>query len=206
MPSRSWVDIGYSENETFWTEFLRSLVAVARPAQRPMIAALVRTIFAQPDAETARTQLRAVAEQLSAVAENVSMRLGSVETDLLAYTGFPAGHWSKIWSNDPIERLNRELKRPTDVVRIFPNPESVIRLVGALLVEINDEMIAAPPPLHRRGVHRPRPRTSSGGNLTPRSTKNLNHQNRTVHLHHLAGLNRRMRSNSPLPRRSMTSR
>ena len=109
-----------------------------------MIAALVRTIFAQPDAQAARTQLRAVAEQLSAVADDVSMRLGSMETDLLAYTAFPAGHWSKIWSNNPIERLNRELKRRTDVVQIFPNPESVIRLVGALLAEINDEMIAAP--------------------------------------------------------------
>ena len=181
------VDIGDSENETFWTEFLRglkdrnlhgvrlvvsdahaglkaaitrtmqgaswqrcrvhalrNLLAVARPAQRPMVAALVRTIFAQPDAQAARTQLRAVAEQLSAPAEDVSQRLGSMETDLLAYTGFPAGHWSKIWSNNPIERLNRELKRRTDVVQIFPNPESVIRLVGALLVEINDEMIAAP--------------------------------------------------------------
>jgi putative transposase len=180
------VDVGDSENETFWTEFLRdlkdrglagvrlvisdahaglkaairrvlqgaawqrcrvhamrNLLAVARQHHRQVIAALIRTIFAQPDAATASAQLRQVVDQLASLAPDVAERLQAMETDLLAYTGFPPGHWSKIWSNNPIERLNRELKRRTDVVQIFPNTESVIRLVGALLVEINDEMVAA---------------------------------------------------------------
>jgi putative transposase len=122
---------------------MRNLLAVAKHQHRLMIAALIRTIFAQPDAQEARTQLRAVAEQLSTVSPDVSAKLTAAETDLLAYTAFPQHHWSKIWSNNPIERLNRELKRRTDVVQIFPNTESVIRLVGALLVEINDEMISS---------------------------------------------------------------
>ena len=180
------VDVGDSENETFWTEFLRdlkdrglggvrlvisdahaglkaairrvlqgaawqrcrvhamrNLLAVARHQHRQVIAALIRTIFAQPDADSARAQLRSVVDQLRPIAADVADRLQAMEADLLAYTAFPAGHWPKIWSNNPIERLNRELKRRTDVVQIFPNAESVIRLVGALLVELNDEMIAA---------------------------------------------------------------
>ena len=180
------VDVGDSENETFWTEFLRdlkdrgldgvklvisdahaglkaairrvfqnagwqrcrvhamrNLLGVARHDQRQVIAALIRTIFAQPDDKAARAQLRQVVDQLHGIAPKVAERLQAMETDLLAYTSFPPGHWSKIWSNNPIERLNRELKRRTDVVQIFPNVKSVIRLVGALLVEINDEMVAA---------------------------------------------------------------
>jgi transposase-like protein len=104
---------------------------------------LIRTIFAQPNHDTAVTQLRAVTDQLTPIAPAVAERLEQMETDLLAYTAFPPPHWPKIWSNNPIERLNRELKRRTNVVGIFPNTESVIRLVGALLVDINDEMIAA---------------------------------------------------------------
>jgi putative transposase len=180
------LDVGDSENETFWKEFLgdlvdrglggvrlvisdahaglvkairrcfqgagwqrcrvhamRNLLTAANHRHRQVIAALIRTIFVQPDTKTATAQLRAVVDQLRPYAPGVAERLEQMETDLLAYTGFPVAHWSKIWSNNPIERLNRELKRRTDVVGIFPDKASVIRLVGALLVEINDEMIAA---------------------------------------------------------------
>ena len=181
------VDIGNSENETFWTEFLRDLVdrglagvklvisdahaglraairrvlqgagwqrcrvhakrnllAVAKHQHRAVVSALISTIFAQPDSDTAHAQLRAVVDQLQRTEPRVAERLQAMEDDLLAYTAFPPVHWPKIWSNNPIERLNRELKRRTDVVQIFPDPESVIRLVGALLVEVNDELVAAP--------------------------------------------------------------
>ena len=67
-----------------------------------MIAALIRTVFAQPDADTARTQLRAVVDQLRPYAPTVAERLETMENDVLAYTGFPAAHWSKIWSNNPV--------------------------------------------------------------------------------------------------------
>ncbi len=123
---------------------MRNLLAVAKAQHRTVISALIRTIFAQPDRDAAVAQLRDVVDQLEQVAPTVAERLQAMEDDLLAYAAFPSTHWSKIWSNNPIiERLNRELKRRTDVVQIFPNTESVIRLVGALLVEMNDEMIAA---------------------------------------------------------------
>jgi putative transposase len=122
---------------------MRNMMRLAPHQQRQVISALIRTIFAQPDTDRATAQLRLVVDQLEPLAPKVAALLAGMETDLLAYTGFPRAHWSKIWSNNPIERLNRELKRRTDVVSIFPDTDSVIRLVGALLVEINDEMIAA---------------------------------------------------------------
>jgi transposase-like protein len=122
---------------------MRNFIAAARKPARQIIAALIRTIFVQPDHASASAQLREVVGRLEATDPEVAARLEAAEADLLAYTAFPPAHWSKIWSNNPIERLNRELKRRTDVVQIFPNTESVIRLIGALLVEVNDEMLAS---------------------------------------------------------------
>ena len=120
-----------------------NLLSAAHHRHRQVIAALIRTIFVQPDTAAATNQLRAVVDQLGTYAPQVAKRLEAMEADLLAYCAFPATHWSKIWSNNPIERLNRELKRRTDVVGIFPDKASVVRLVGALLAETNDEMIAS---------------------------------------------------------------
>ena len=99
-----------------------------------------RTIIAQPDPEGARAQHRNVVDQIEPVAPPVTTKLEGAEHDLLAYTAFPEAHWSKVWPNDPKEQLNRQLTRRTDVVQKFLNTESVICLVGALLIQVNDEM------------------------------------------------------------------
>ncbi len=173
--------VGASEAETFWTEFLRSLMrrglrgvklvisdaheglkaAVAKvikaswqrcrvhfmrnalahvpKGQRQMVAALIRTVFAQETDKEARRQWRAVAEQLRARFPKIGTLMDQCEADVLAFTGFPKAHRLQIHSTNPLERLNAEIKRRTDVVGIFPNEASITRLVGALLLEQNDE-------------------------------------------------------------------
>ena len=175
------MDIGPSEAETFWTEFLRKLrrrglrgvklvvsdahegikaavaklmnatwqrcrvhtmsnaLAHAGKSSRRVVSAFMATAFAQDSADAAKAQWRRVADQLRSKLPKLAAFMDAAEDDVLAYMSFPADHWSKIHSTNGLERLNGEVKRRTDVVGIFPNDEAIVRLVGAILLEQNDE-------------------------------------------------------------------
>jgi len=175
------MDIGLSEAETFWTEFLRKLrrrglrgvklvisdahegikaavaklmnatwqrcrvhtmrnaLAHAGKSSRRVVSAFMATAFAQDSAEAAKAQWRRVADQLRPKLPKLAGFMDEAEDDVLAYMTFPPDHWSKIHSTNGLERLNGEVKRRTEVVGIFPNDEAIIRLVGAILLEQNDE-------------------------------------------------------------------
>jgi putative transposase len=119
--------------------FVRNALARVPKASAEMVAATIRTIFAQPTAELVREQVDTVADILAPKFPAVAEMLHEAKADLTAFADFPTSHWRKIWSSNPIERLNREIKRRTDVVGIFPNPEAVTRLVGAILIEQHEE-------------------------------------------------------------------
>jgi len=175
------MDIGPSEAEPFWTEFLRKLArrglrgvklvisdahegikaAVAKVLHaawqrcrvhfmrnalahagrqgRRVVAAFIGTAFVQDDAEAARTQWRQVADQLRPKVPKLAAFMDEAEADVLAFMSFPKDHRPKIHSINPLERLNGEIKRRTDVVGTFPNEDAITRLIGALLLEQNDE-------------------------------------------------------------------
>lgn len=175
------MDIGPSEAETFWTEFLRKLarrglrgvklvvsdahegikaavakvlraswqrcrvhfmrnaLAHAGKTQRRVVSAFIGTAFAEDDASAARAQWRQVADQFRPKVPKLATLMDAAETDVLAYMTFPKEHRAKLHSTNPIERLNGEIKRRTEVVGIFPNEAAITRLVGAILLEQNDE-------------------------------------------------------------------
>ncbi len=123
--------------------FLRNLLTrVPKPTQT-VVATLVRSIFAQPDQAEVLAQHRRVVEQLARRFPEAAAMLAEAAEEVLAFASFPKEHWRQIWSNNPQERLNREIRRRTDVVGIFPNRNAVIRLVGAILAEQNDEWTVA---------------------------------------------------------------
>jgi putative transposase len=119
--------------------FMRNAMASVNVKQRGMVAAAIRTAFVQETEQEAHKEWRGVADRLRERFPRVSALMDEAEYDVLAYMTFPKSHWSQIRSTNPIERLNREVKRRTCVVQIFPNEEALVRLVGALLHEQNDE-------------------------------------------------------------------
>jgi putative transposase len=122
--------------------FLRNMLAQVPKGSAEMVAAAVRTIFAQPDAEHVREQLDVIATMLGRQFPKVEQMLREAAVDITAFADFPVSHWKKIWSTNPLERVNKEIKRRSRVVGIFPNSAAVIRLVGAILIDMHDEWIA----------------------------------------------------------------
>ena len=119
--------------------FLRNVLAQVPKGSAEMVAATIRTIFAQPGPAAVREQLEVIAGMLGRQFPKVEAMLHDAADDITAFAGFPLSHWKKIWSTNPLERLNKEIKRRTDVVGVFPNPDALLRLAGAVLVEAHDE-------------------------------------------------------------------
>jgi transposase-like protein len=162
--------------------FMRNMLARVPKGSAEMVAAAVRTVFAQPDASHVRSQLAEITRMLAGQFPDVAALLSDAAEDLLAFTAFPQAHWRKIWSTNPLERVNGEIKRRTKVVGIFPNDASIARLVTAVVVEQHDEWArprgmgntvghkrARPRALHPTSVpssrrSRPMPRCGGAGN------------------------------------------
>jgi transposase-like protein len=121
------------------THYLRNLLTKVPKSAQPWVATMVRTIFDQPDAASVRDQYSRVVEAIEAKFRDAATHLDDAREDLLAFSVFPHEIWRQIWSNNPQERLNKEIRRRTDVVGIFPNRAAIIRLVGAVLAEQTDE-------------------------------------------------------------------
>jgi len=131
---------------------MRNLLTRVPKSAQSFVATMVRSIFAQPDAHTVREQHLRVIAQLEERFPEAAAMLAEAEPDLLAFTHFPKEHWRQLWSNNSLERLNKEIQRRTDVVGIFPDRSSIVRLVGAVLA--TERRVARRPPLHERRVHR----------------------------------------------------
>ena len=125
------------------THAMRNLLTRVPKSTQSFVATMVRTIFAQPDADTVHQQYRRIVDQLETRFPEAAALLEEAAPDLLAFTSFPKEHWRQLWSNNSLERLNKEIRRRTDVVGIFPNRAAVVRLVGAVLAEQHDEWAVA---------------------------------------------------------------
>ena len=123
--------------------WMRNALAHAPTKQRMAVAAMLKTIFAQETKADAETQWEAVADALREKQPKLGALMDASRDDVLAYMSFPREHWAQIASTNPLERVNREVKRRSDVIGIFPNDEAIVRLVGALMLETNDEWAVA---------------------------------------------------------------
>jgi putative transposase len=121
------------------THYAANLMSVCPKASWPAVKAMLHSVYDQPEADLVHAQFDKMLDQLSDPLPSVAEHLDAARADVLAFTAFPKGLWRQIWSNNPNERLNREIRRRTDVVGIFPDRDSVIRLVGAVLAEQHDE-------------------------------------------------------------------
>jgi len=119
--------------------FLRNVLAAVPKGSAEMVAAAIRTVFAQPSPSHVHDQLEVIAAMLGRQFPKVEAMLRDAAEDITAFASFPISHWKKVWSTNPLERLNKEIKRRTDVVGVFPNPPALLRLAGAVLVEAHDE-------------------------------------------------------------------
>jgi putative transposase len=119
--------------------FMRNVLSRVSRTQVPMVIAAIQTIFAPPDASSVMGQFERITDTLSGQFPDVAAMLEGAREELLAFAHFPEAHWRKIWSTNPLERLNREIKRRSDVVGVFPNDEAVARLVTAVVLEVHDE-------------------------------------------------------------------
>jgi putative transposase len=123
--------------------WMRNALAHAPAKQRAAVAAMLKTIFAQETKAEAAAQWNVVADALREKQPKLGAMMDASREDVLAYMDFPKDHWPQISSTNPLERLNKEIKRRSDVVGIFPNDAAIIRLVGALMLETNDEWAVA---------------------------------------------------------------
>ena len=121
--------------------FLRDMQGHVQRAQQQMVAAAIRQVFAADELAEARSRLASVVASIEAAAPKVALLLEAAEEELLAFMAFPREHWAKLRSTNPLERLNKEIARRSDVVGIYPNDAALVRLAGALLLEQNDEWL-----------------------------------------------------------------
>ena len=123
--------------------FMRNVLSVVPKGSSEMVAAAIRTIFAQPDPDHVSEKFDVIATMLGRQAPKVETMMNDAKEDLLAFAKFPQAHWRQIWSTNPLERVNKEIKRRSDVVGVFPNPAALLRLAGAVLIEQHDEWAAS---------------------------------------------------------------